>query len=84
MSADTCSGAWEAVREAPAPERVDGVDLVQDELDRELGASDLREDGLDRGDRLVQTLVRAEASATWRTRSAWSVSSSVAAKPSTS
>ena len=46
-----------SAREPAARERVDGVDLVQDELARELGGADLREHGVDRADHLVEPLV---------------------------
>jgi hypothetical protein len=49
--------AREAIREPSAPQRVDPVDLVHNELDRELGRADLVKDRLDRGNRLVQPLV---------------------------
>ena len=78
-------GLGEAVREPATMQRVDGVDLVQHELDGELGGADLPEHRVDRGAAARRAVPpSADASATWRTRSATSVSSSVAANPSTS
>ena len=49
--------AGEAVAEAPAPERVDRVDLVHDDLTRQLVGADVGEHVLDGGHRLVEPLV---------------------------
>ena len=73
-----------AVREAPPGGRADAVDLVRDELDRKLARTDLGEHGLDRVRCSASSSSGSDPSTTWRTRSATSVSSSVAAKPSTS
>ncbi len=51
-------GAGEAVGEATAPEGIERVHLVQDELARDLIRVDLGEDGLDRAHVLVQAGVR--------------------------
>ena len=48
----------EAVREPPTLQRIDGVDLAHDHLDRKLARTDLGEDRLDRGDHLVEGVVR--------------------------
>ena len=45
------------MREPPAAQRVDEVDLVEDELHRQLVGAEPGEDGVDRGDRLVEALV---------------------------
>ena len=84
MSAETCSASGIAVREAAPAERVDGVDLVHDELARQLVGTDLVQHGVDGRDLLDERSSDADPSTTWSTRSATSVSSSVAAKPSTS
>ena len=47
-----------AVLEPPAAERVDGVDLVQDELDRQLGRPDLVEHAVHRCELLGQAVLR--------------------------
>ncbi len=65
-------------------ERIQCIDLVQHELHRDVVGADLGEHAADRGDRLARRSSGSDASATCRTRSATSVSSSVAAKPSTS
>src|SRR4051812_4635895 len=45
------------VREPAPPQRVDGVDLVDHELDRQLGRADLPQDGVDGGDLLDEALL---------------------------
>ena len=47
----------EAVAQTPARERVEQVDLVEDELPRHVGGTDLREHALDRGELLDQAMV---------------------------
>src|SRR3954454_2473543 len=46
-----------AVREPPTPQRVDGVDLVQDQLDGQLRGADLAEHALDGPQHLVEPLL---------------------------
>ena len=50
-------GAREAVAQAPAAKRVDEVDLVEDELDGQLASTDLRQDAVHGGDRLLHPVV---------------------------
>ena len=45
------------VRQPPSPERIDEVDLVEHDLDRQLVRADLGQDGIDRGDHLLHPLV---------------------------
>ena len=56
VAAEICS-AREGVPDALARERVEEVDLVQDELDRDVVGADLREDGLHGPDRLPEPLL---------------------------
>ena len=70
--------------EPAARHLVDAVDLVQHELARKLVRADLLEHLLDGGTIRRVCSSDADASATCSTTSATSVSSSVAAKPSTS
>src|SRR5206468_3371906 len=51
-------GVGEAVAEPPAAQGVDGVDLVQDDLDRELARLDLAEHGVHRLRHLLVPVVR--------------------------
>ncbi len=46
------------VLDAPPAERIERVDLVQDELDRDVVGADLGENGRDGGDRLREALLR--------------------------
>src|SRR3954465_14267830 len=46
-----------SVREPAPPQRIDGVDLVDHELDRQLGRADLPQDGVDGGDLLDEALL---------------------------
>ena len=57
MSAEIWSASGIAVREPAPAERVDRVDLVHDELDRELVGADLAQDGVDGGDLLDEPLL---------------------------
>ena len=58
------------VAQPPTRERIDGVDLVQDDLDRQLVCADLGEDAVDRADHLSSVTSGVDASTTWSTRSA--------------
>ena len=49
--------AWKAVRQPLAAQRIDAVDLVQDELERHLVRPDLVQDGVHRVDHLLQPVV---------------------------
>ena len=46
------------MQETSACERIQEISLVQDELDRDVVGPDLREDGVDGGDRLAQPVLR--------------------------
>ena len=70
--------------DAPAAERIERVDLVEDELDRDVVGADLSEHGRDGGNRLGEALLGQRSVRDVKPRSATRVSSSVAAKPSTS
>ena len=50
---------WQRVQETSACERIQEINLVQDELDRDVVGPDLREDGVDGGDRLAQPVAEA-------------------------
>ena len=67
-----------------ATERVEEVYLVQDELDRDVVGADLARTDCTAPIVSLSRSSPSDASTTWSTRSATSVSSSVAAKPSTS
>ena len=58
MTAEICSEPGKRVREPPAAERVDLVDLVQHELERDLVRTDLPEHGVHGRDHLLEPVVR--------------------------
>ena len=57
VCAETCSASGKRFASRRRAQRVDRVDLVQHELERQVVGADLVQDGLDRRDLLVEALV---------------------------